>query len=86
MYFSMKKSFRLLHSMTTYTIIPAHSGTSAPEIAKAKRLYRAGVKRGKIMASDDVVIKFSDVNYCITAEFMCKDTYTNLGNAVIYQG
>jgi len=54
----------------SYEVTEAHSGTSAKEIAKAKRLFLENVKSGLFVPyMDKIGIVFSDVNYVITATF-----------------
>ena len=56
--------------MTTYKINPAHSGTSESEIRKAKRLFLANVKKGKISYSNNIGLVFSDINNQIKVDFI----------------
>lgn len=63
----------------SYVIQPAHSGTSEKEIARAKREYLKGVKSGRMINTDRVLIRFSDVNYEVTARFYCAESFYPLG-------
>lgn len=71
--------------MTTYSISPAHSGTSDTEIAKAKRLYNLKIKSGEFLRSQtgSVLITFTDVNNKIKARYTDNESYTELGEVIL---
>jgi len=59
------------HNMkTSYSIIPAPQGTSDKEIAKAKRLYRKGVKAGSLYGYHEIEIIFYDVNGIVSCDYV----------------
>jgi hypothetical protein len=71
--------------MTTYTINPAHSGTTEQEVAKAKRIYNAKTKTGEFRKSPSgkVALQFSDVNNKIKVAYICPDSFQDLGEAIL---
>jgi hypothetical protein len=69
---------------TTYIITEAHSGTSKKEIQKAKRFFRTTEKFGQI--TEKINIRFSDINYCITASFYNEAGIEICNPAMIYDG
>jgi len=72
---------------TTYKVIEAHSGSNEKEIKKAKREFLKGVKSGDIkdFRGEEIELHFSDVNYCITVEYVVPG-FGSIGSALIYQG